>query len=364
MFENMEKIVIFIIIICLVISYSLRKYSLNKKKQMNNEENATNIEIITLIEPNNEFDISILNFKPLGVKLLKIDSQEFNTFLETYAIITRDGIPSTHHQTIFNQLMEESHNTIPFAVVPDSIIKMANYAKLNQSLFLPYQILQIISPSKLFVKSQLSFDVDRDNKILHNGLIRTYHDNSYHSYPDKKINIENIEVANKLIEKFSRMREIKPFKTSMESYINSFEMSHYSMQFLNLIMSFEGLIEGPNELSYRLKRGIAILCGTSIDSCENIFSNITKAYSLRSKIAHGENPDLKLVHQYLPYFIYLASRFLIELLNHEFSDKTKLNKLLNQSGYNSASSLSTIHEELIIEDSIFNYVLTYELPKK
>ena len=64
-------------------------------------------------------------------------------------------------------------------------------------------------------------------------------------------------------------------------------------------MALESLIDGSQELIYRLRRSTGLLCGENVESCRRIYNNINKSYKVRSKIIHGEKYDLGKIFEYL-----------------------------------------------------------------
>ena len=105
-------------------------------------------------------------------------------------------------------------------------------------------------------------------------------------------------------------------------------------QYLSLIICLEVTVHGPGELTYRLKRNIALLCGNSTESCTRIYENIDQLYSLRSAITHGNiKPSLKNFEEYFEYLKTLVARLIRELVVHNVPTVEQLNKKLTALGY-------------------------------
>ncbi len=323
---------------------------------MNKELKTSLLKLPIIIESEGSFDISQLDFSSLGIKVLKMMSPEFMEFITQNSFEHEGKKAFSYNFRSFQSLNEELHNTTSFVSIPlDAITKQEDYAELNYQLQLPYHILQILSPSKIQIKEQVHFDVSDMNE-LNSSSATVYNFKSTFSYPNKNINIPNIEGANKLIEKYSRLKDTTPFKVASESYLTCFEINFYHMQFLSLIMTMESIVQGSQELSYRLKRGIAIICGRDKDSSKRIFDNLSKVYKLRSKIAHGDKYDLETIHGYIPFLINLASLYLFELLNHEIQDKKSLNDKLTEIGFGQGQLLSNNYERIVVDEELFNKV--------
>ena len=102
----------------------------------------------------------------------------------------------------------------------------------------------------------------------------------------------------------------------------------------------ESIINGSEELNYRLKRGVAILCGDNEFSSEIIYDNLKIIYSLRSKIIHGEKYKTEKVKNYLPHLKALVSRTIIELIIHDISNTNELNKIITKIGFGERYKIS------------------------
>lgn len=313
--------------------------------------NSNYLKIPVFIEKEGLFDISSLNFVPLGLNLYRLESTEFKHYIEEASLATHEGNSLfDYNYRSFKRFTDDlqNHNSELFVAIPvDPVQKQVNYADINNMLQLPYHLMQIICPSRFGIKAQVEFEVHENGKIHDNGMTSIYTINTFEAYPIDKIKVDNINDANLIISRFRNYRNSQPFKSALESYITSFNMTYYSMQFLNLLMCFESLIVGPQELSYRLKRGVSVMCGVNLESCKKIFKNLGKCYDLRSKIVHGEEYNLADIHRYIPYLISLASRYLIEFVSNESISKTDLNNNLNVLGFGMRNEITNNRLDLI-----------------
>jgi hypothetical protein len=121
-------------------------------------------------------------------------------------------------------------------------------------------------------------------------------------------------------------------------------------------MSLENLIYGPQELSYRLKRTTAILCGNTESDSSTIFKNLTKVYNLRSKIVHGENYTPQDIYSKIEYLQNLVSRTLIELLIHNITKNTDLDNLITSLGFGQRNKLSSTWKLFKINTMTFHKI--------
>ena len=168
---------------------------------------------------------------------------------------------------------------------------------------------------------------------------------------------EHINDINKFIKlSFKRLEQNNYISIAIENYIQSYSASHYHYQFLTLLFCLECVIQQESELSYRLKRFISILCGEKPYNCNIIFQNISELYNIRSSIVHGGNMTKfqKNLFENLNVLQSIASQTIIELLIHNITDISLLNKKLTVLGYGERSKLSDDYQVFMLN------IRTYE----
>jgi len=152
---------------------------------------------------------------------------------------------------------------------------------------------------------------------------------------------DKLEEINEFISiHFERLKGDNFITLAIESYLTSYSASHFHFQYLTLCMALESVVDGSQELTYRLKRSIGLLCGDKIDSCKRIYNNINKLYKVRSKIIHGEKYDAPKILKYLSPLKSIVSRTIIELLVHNITDKKELNSKITELGYGGRDKIS------------------------
>jgi hypothetical protein len=133
---------------------------------------------------------------------------------------------------------------------------------------------------------------------------------------------------------FHSSKKLKYLKYILGVFANSFQEYNRIYQYLSLIICLEVIVDGKEQLTYRLKRNVALLCGEKIYSCKIIFDNIAKLYKLRSAIVHGSiNPDFNNFDQYLEYLQILVARLIRELVVHNIKTIEELNEKITTLGY-------------------------------
>ena len=140
---------------------------------------------------------------------------------------------------------------------------------------------------------------------------------------------------------FQSSLHLKYVKYILGVYSNSFSESNPIYQYLSLIICLEVTVEGNEQLTYKLRRNIALICGSNQDSCERIYENINQLYKLRSAIVHGDiSPSYKNYREYHDYLKQLVARLIRELIVHNISTVTELNKRITALGYGQYDQIS------------------------
>lgn len=307
------------------------------------------------------YNLENINFKPLGVRVLRLFSNKFKNYFGRNSFKFK-GQGLYHNNTIFfRDIVNDNPDEDFFVVVPIRIVQKKDFTKDNELLLQAYEILQIAYPSKLYIRYKVLFSVE--SGLLNQSTLEEFPFKSKYAHPRHVLSLNGSDSINQLIKRYATYEIKNFFRTALDIYLYSFDMHHFSMQFLNLIMCLESSVDGPQELSYRLRRGMAIICGIDDSSCQLIYSNITKVYLTRSKIVHGEQTFNVIIHKHIPYLIDLASKFLKELILHNIFDKKTLNKRLNSIGYGDNHKLSNNYSSLIIDKEIEDNIMTAVLRK-
>jgi Apea-like HEPN len=199
----------------------------------------------------------------------------------------------------------------------------------EHDIYNAFRLLLLIFPSDLNVSNEVYFSAI-DSELRATGMgtsLKRYDPKYFHSHNN------HLREVNRFLKKvFNDISKQKYIQLAFLHFITSFEIEFDQLEFLNLCMALEASVEGSFELSYRMKRGIAILIGENDHTCNVIFKNLGKIYVLRSAIVHGEEYDKKKLTEYLPYLRQLTARAIIELLLHKL-ERIKLNDALTKAGF-------------------------------
>ncbi|WP_188753626.1 HEPN domain-containing protein [Parapedobacter defluvii] len=284
---------------------------------------------------NSYTDLSEFDFSFKGIQIMDVKTSFFANYL--------DSLEGNDEKWDYHEMFEEvvlqniEEHEKYYAIVKTEPFENFNY----REILAVYKLLLIIFPSDLQIQYVLEFN-GYDLGMSISSWQRTYTG----EYPGKILYLPDAPVSeiNEFVEKvFVRMNEKGAIGYIIENYITSYEASHRHFQYLNLCFCLETIVDGRTELTYRMKRNVAILCGTSSFNSQLIFDNITKIYNLRSKIVHGDTYNEQKIEDYLPFLISIVSRTIIELLIHDIYDITaigRLNKRITTLGFGDRHKIS------------------------
>lgn len=260
-------------------------------------------------------------------KLLPSDS-----FTSDYVSLTQDfdGLSSS--------IMEVNH-TKRFAIIPIDVNKP--FLDNNWRRF--WEIMLCIYPSDLTIVEYLHLERQEDG-FHNNGKSGDRFRASGESYFDNFLYVAKREYrfVNIFFKTyFSQSKKLMYVNYMLSVYSNSFRETSIIYQYISLIICMEVIVEGKEQLTYRLKRNVALICGDSVLSCELIYANINELYKLRSDIVHGHiNPSYKNFSQYLNYLKMLVARLIRELIIHNIQSVSELNKKITALGFGYKSKIS------------------------
>lgn len=148
-------------------------------------------------------------------------------------------------------------------------------------------------------------------------------------------------VRNYLKQYFYSSLRLNYLKYILSMYSNSFKEISPTYQYISLIICLEVIVEGKEQLTYKLRRNTALLCGETIESCKRIYKNVDQLYKLRSAIVHGAiKPSYKNFKEYHAYLKKLVARLIRELIVHNIPTIEELNEKLTVLGYGQNEKLS------------------------
>ncbi len=280
---------------------------------------------------NSTYDLSKFDFSVASIRILNIQSDEFKEYIRNLNPKFEGG-----NFSFFDSVIQKIHHDYDsrYAILKDDYKQFS-----KQEIYNVHILLLILFPSGLQIDSVVHFIEENDfvQRNYMSTLENVYIDVDNYLYFDDMF----LDEANEYINLVFKNIDYKNYiGLSIENYVTSFTVSHLHFSYITLCMSLENLISGSQELSYRLKRTTAIICGNTEDNSTMIFKNLGKIYGLRSKIVHGENYTPQEIYTKIEYLQNLVSRVLIELLIHNIPTNKELDNLTTILGFGQRNRLS------------------------
>ena len=303
--------------------------SITEKRKNNN--NDISMEITIPVLSNTSYDLSKFDFSFKDIKIVDINSDEFEAYIEAQQPNIKEANMSFPKSIIENAYGEYDKK---YAIIKNNPKENFKYT----DIIIVWKILLIIFPSDL----QIEYDIVY---TFEDGFFQRSYMSSYQKRGDYENYLfsddEYLEEINEYIRLvFDRLNLTNYIGIAIENYLTSYSASHIHYQYLTLCIALESIISGNQELIYRIRRSVAILCGKDLFNCHRIYDNLNKLYTLRSKIIHGESFDYKKVAEYLPPLKSIVSRTIIELLIHNIPTNTELNLKITEVGFGDRTKIS------------------------
>ncbi len=298
-------------------------------------------------------ELSFFDFSIFNLKFLNINSKELEDILLKMDF-QKDRIIKQ-----IKEIQEENGNSDKMQVLlPIDFLKETK----EVDFWSVRNILLLIYPSDITLHYLLRFEKKEDN-IIYNGYTSYEFHQTGNAYDNYLCHYEReIESVNTFIPIFfERIKKIKYAQSAFNSYLSSFFQNFLSMEFLNLCIALESSVEAHSELNYRIRRNTSILLTSEIDFANNIFKNINKIYSLRSKIVHSGKYKNEKINEYLPYLRNVVSRLIVEIISHNIENITELNRILTMKGFGDNKSISDNYIEYKLNRSVCSNALVTEL---
>lgn len=290
-----------------------------------------NMEIIIPVLSNTFYDLSKFDFSFKDIKIVDISSDEFDAYIEAQQPDFKDG-----NMSFPKSIIENIHgeNDKRYAIIKNNPKENFDY----NDILNVWKILLIIFPSDLQIEYEIAYTFE--DGFFQRSYMSSYQkkgDYEYYLFSDD----EHLNEINEFIRLvFDRLNLTNYIGIAVENYLTSYSASHIHYQYLTLCIALESIISGNQELIYRIRRSVAILCGKDLSNCHRIYDNLNKLYTLRSKIIHGESFDYKKVASYLPPLKSIVSRTIIELLIHNIPTNTELNLKITEVGFGDRTKIS------------------------
>ena len=285
-------------------------------------------------------DLTKIDLSFINGKIVVYKGAKFRNFLKS--IIANEAFSRSYRSVMSDDsqyAVMEDENVRRYAIIPVDV----NKPLLEENWHHFYQLILSIYPSDFRLNQVVHFQLSgAEYNLSHKSLYKF--NSTGDKYFDNFMYIHGSEykfVRRYLQTYFYSSYKLKYVKYILTVFTNSFLETSPVYQYLSLIICLEVTVDGIEQLSYKLKRNTALLCGNSIGSCEKIYENVNQLYKLRSAIVHGNiSPSYKNFQEYHDYLKALVARLIRELVVHNISTVEVLNKKLTALGYGQNNLIS------------------------
>jgi len=301
-------------------------------------------------------ELSVIDFSCLNLRFLNAKSEEFQK------IIADKEIKKDRTQNVIKTIIKTNGDSDKMqALIPIDFTKVV----AEENYWFVRNILLLIFPSDITLHYLLHFQIC-DNKINFKRYSSySFSTTGYEIYDNYLTYYENeLDSINKFIPVFNdRLPNIPYAQSAFNAYLSSFFQNFKSMEFINLCIGLESIVDAHTELNYRIRRNTAIMLTSEVDFSKLIFLNVGKIYTLRSKIVHSGKYKPEKIIEYLPYLRNVVSRLIIEVISHDIKSVKELNDILTTKGYGDNKSISESYTEYSMNSSVRSNAMTHELKK-
>jgi len=136
-------------------------------------------------------------------------------------------------------------------------------------------------------------------------------------------------------------------KNAISYYSDSFRVNSPEMAFVCLCICLETIVPGKEQLSFRFRRNLAVLCSESAVKGKRIYEKAKQLYGYRSKLVHSgmSSKDFKRFDLFFEYAQILASRMIIEMLLHDIPKIEDLDERITELGFGQGNRISENYKE-------------------
>ncbi|MDN3687231.1 HEPN domain-containing protein [Cyclobacterium jeungdonense] len=228
--------------------------------------------------------------------------------------------------------------------------------------------IKVIHPSELYIKNILGAQYF-EGKGIYFSSWSTYDHHHWHKYQDPKKHYfvypeEHLKETNTFLafykENYNKRNYIR---NAIRYYLDSFNVNSVEMSFICLCICLETIVPGTEQLSYRFRRNLAVLCSESHENGKKIYKNANLLYGYRSKLVHSgmNSNNFNKFEMFFEYAQILASRMIIEMLLHDIPKIDELDKKLTELGFGQGNTITKGYEKFIGNISVWHKISEYEI---
>ncbi len=293
-------------------------------------------------------NLSKLELSPWGVRSLHVKDDEFKDYIRTFS----KGEWFDYNWKYFEKWVLRGGNEAGYVggyddfniLVPKNIKRPVD----EKEYFDLIEAIRLMHPSIISIKHILNVQVI-DRNSFHFGGLSTFSSRfrwapdedwyKYHfKYPD-----DQLEPTSKFLKIIKeRLPNLEYVNNSMMYYSGSFRVNDLEMSFVSLCICLESIVPTAEQLTFRFRRNLAVLCGEDLERGKLIQEKVKKLYNYRSKLVHFgmTKEDYKSFDRYLDYAQIIASRMLVEMIIHNVPSIKELDEKINQLGIGDGRRIS------------------------
>ncbi len=234
----------------------------------------------------------------------------------------------------------EGDKTWSYAIIPIDAAKEFELDNWNHF----YQLVLSIYPSDFSLIKVITFGFVTDKYVFKSVYVNRFIESGGENFNNFMFiaPMEYRFVREYLKKNFQSSLNVKYIKYILSLYTGALRDENPMSQYLSLVICLEVPIEGKEQLTYKLKRNTALLCGKNVKSCKVIYMNVDQLYKLRSSIVHGDiKPSYKHFKEYNDYLKSLVASLIRELVTHNIQTIAELNNIITSLGYGQNSLISS-----------------------
>src|SRR5690606_15947346 len=204
---------------------------------------------------------------------------------------------------------------------------------------------------------------------IHISAWSTFNHYHWHKYKEPENHYficpkEHIQETNSFLAFYKENYKKRDYiRNAIRYYLDSFSVNSIEMSFICLCICLETIVPGNEQLAYRFRRNLAVLCAESYERGKKIYKNANLLYNYRSRLVHSgmNSKDFDKFELFFEYAQILASRMIIEMLIHDVPTIKDLDEKLTEFGFGHGNAISERYTKFQGNISTWLKVSEYEI---
>ncbi len=298
------------------------------------------------------FDFSKLDLSPWGIQGGFIEKKETESFIKSISSHDMSDENWKHIKNIsqkgYGSGMHADWETMNLLCPID-----VDSPPSQDDYFEAVEAIRLAHPSEVYIYNIFDANYVKDIGISFSSW-STYDSFNWYKYSkpeDHYFNCigEELEETNKFLALFKKRNPSRNYiNNAIRYYSDSFNVNSPEMSFVCLCICLEAIVPGKEQLSFRFRRNLAVLCGESDVNSQHIYERAKNLYNYRSKLVHSgmSSKDFKQFDSFFKYAQFLASRMIIEMLLHDIPAIEELDKRVTGLGFGDGNLISAEYKAL------------------